>query len=297
MRDAMTETHDLHVFILCADTSHLCVSHVMARCDVAGVLIEEIEMSHLMAALPLVPRSIDQPAIGASQVQAHKRGVATSWSGGLTAIAGAAKGVHPATISSAPPHIARERKTSQGEGLKLHKSPKVSLAPALHAAAGIKEELTTPTRSNPMLVGASEEHVIDKVKKRAAHKNLESIEGKTSNSSFLSFLDVVVSENDSGVSDSIKFLKTLEAKCLPPKLSSKVMEDDHRLAFLDNDDLNNIILGHLCDDLTEEVMDEDSDHLSCEFQAVFKKNKSNSSTKKKKIAKIRMVRKNKNDSP
>jgi hypothetical protein len=44
-------------------------------------------------------------------------------------------------------------------------------------------------------------------------------------------------------------------------------------------------------------MDEDSDRLSCEFQAVFKKNKSKSSTKKKKIAKIIMVRKNKNDSP
>jgi hypothetical protein len=78
------------------------------------------------------------------------------------------------------------------------------------------------------------------------------------------------------------------------------MEDDHRPAFLDNDeddDLDNITLSHLCGDLMEEVMDEDSDHLSCEFQAVFKKNKSKSSSKKKKIAKIGMVRKNKNDSP
>jgi hypothetical protein len=78
------------------------------------------------------------------------------------------------------------------------------------------------------------------------------------------------------------------------------MEDNHRPTFLDNDeadDLDNITLGHLCDDLIEEMMDEDSDHLSCEFQAVFKKNKSKSSTKKKKIAKIIMVRKNKNDSP
>jgi hypothetical protein len=163
---------------------------------------------------------------------------------------------------------------------------------------------------SPRLVGASEEHVMDKVKKWAAHKNFESIEGKTSNS-FLSFSDVVVQsnlsnigvnlgKNDSEVSYSIKFLKTLEAKCLPPKLSSKVMEDDLRPAFLDNDeddDLDSITLNHLCGDLMEEVMDEDSDHLSSEFQAVFKKNKSKSSTKKKKIAKIGMVRKNKNDSP
>jgi hypothetical protein len=44
----------------------------------------------------------------------------------------------------------------------------------------------------------------------------------------------------------------------------------------------------------EEVMDEDSDHLSCEFQAVFKKNKSKSFSKKMKITEIRMVRKNQN---
>jgi hypothetical protein len=71
---------------------------------------------------------------------------------------------------------------------------------------------------SPRLVGASEEHVMDKVKKRAAHKNFESIEGKTSNSSFLSFSDVVIQsnlsnigvnlgKNDSEISYSIKFLK------------------------------------------------------------------------------------------
>jgi hypothetical protein len=36
---------------------------------------------------------------------------------------------------------------------------------------------------------------MDKVKKQTALKNLEPIEGKTSNSSFLSFLDVVVHSN------------------------------------------------------------------------------------------------------
>jgi hypothetical protein len=152
---------------------------------------------------------------------------------------------------------------------------------------------------------------MDKVKKRAALKNLEPVEGKTSNSSFLSFSDVVVhsnlsnigvtlGKNDSEVSDSIMCLKTLEAKRLPPKPSSKEMEEQHNIALLDNeedDDLDNITLGHLCGDLMEEVMDEDSDHLSCDFQAVFKKNKSKSSSRNKKIAKIRMARKNKNGSP
>jgi hypothetical protein len=40
---------------------------------------------------------------------------------------------------------------------------------------------------------------MDKVKKWAAHRNLESIEGKTSNSSFLSFSDVVVQSNLSNI--------------------------------------------------------------------------------------------------
>jgi hypothetical protein len=135
-----------------------------APCGVPGMLIEEIELSHSTAAMPLVLRPIDQPAIDASR------------SGGLPAIAGAAKGVHPATISSASSHIAQERKTSEGEGLRLHKSLKASLVLALHAAVGIKEVLTTPTRSSPRLVGVSQEHVMDKVKKWATHKNLESIE-------------------------------------------------------------------------------------------------------------------------
>jgi hypothetical protein len=93
-------------------------------------------------------------------------------------------------------------------------------------------------------------------------------------------------------------LKTIEAKCLTHKLSSKMMEEQHNIALLDkeeDDDLDNITLGHLCGDLIEEVMDGDNDHISCDF--LFKKNKSKSSFKKKKIAKIRMIRKNKNGSP
>lgn len=35
--------------------------------------------------------------------------------------------------------------------------------------------------------------------------------------------------------------------------------------------MENLTLGHLCGDLMEEVMDEDGDHISCDFQAVFKK--------------------------
>jgi hypothetical protein len=40
-------------------------------------------------------------------------------------------------------------------------------------------------------------------------------------------------------------------------------------------------------------MDEDNDHLSCEFKVFFKKNKSHSSFRRKKHHKIRMIKKHK----
>jgi hypothetical protein len=217
-------------------------------------------------------------------VVAQKRQVEALQSGGLPT---------PLSVS----HVSE---ACQGMGLEVLKPPMASPATAPIAVAGIKEALATPTRSSPRLAGALEEHVMDKVKKRAALKNLEPIEGNISNSSFLSFSDVVIHSTLSEVSDSIKCLKTLEAKRLPPELPSKAMEKPHNIALLDDeedDDLDNITLGHLCGNLMEEVLDEDSDHLSCDFQAVFKKNKSESSSKRKKIAKIRMARKNKIGSP
>jgi hypothetical protein len=191
------------------------------------------------------------------------------------------------------------------------KPQKPPAAGALSTAAGVKAVLATPTRSSPRLAGAFEEHVLDKARKRAALKNLEPMKGKNPSSSFLSFSDAVVQSSlnsigvalgnrDSEVLDSIRCLKSIEAKRLPPTLSSKEMGDHRSIAVLDNeedDDLDNITLGHLCGDLMEEVMDEDSDHLSCDFQAVFKKNKSKSSSRKKKLAKIRMARRNRNGSP
>lgn len=41
-------------------------------------------------------------------------------------------------------------------------------------------------------------------------------------------------------------------------------------------------------------MDDDSGHLSCDFQTVFKKNKSKSSSRKKDNANIRIIKKHKN---
>ncbi|ONM26333.1 hypothetical protein ZEAMMB73_Zm00001d007212 [Zea mays] len=66
----------------------------------------------------------------------------------------------------------------------------------------------------------------------------------------------------------------------------------------DNDEVDkyesyNLTLGHLCGDFVEEVMDEDSDHLSCDFHTVFKKNKSKGSSRSKGSTKIKFVKKHK----
>lgn len=127
--------------------------------------------------------------------------------------------------------------------------------------------------------------------------------------SFLSFPNNVAAANISNLGvtlgncskeilDSISSLRIIEQNRLSTKLSSKVVENEvSESELLDNDDdndLENLTLCHLCGDLMEEVMDYDSDHLSCDFQAIYKKNKSRASFRKKKEAKIRIVNKCKN---
>jgi hypothetical protein len=62
---------------------------------------------------------------------------------------------------------------------------------------------------------------------------------------------------------------------------------------VDKYESDNLALGHLCGDFVEEVMDEDSDHLSCDFHTVFKKNKSKGSSRSKGSTKIKFVKKHK----
>ena len=53
----------------------------------------------------------------------------------------------------------------------------------------------------------------------------------------------------------------------------------------------NVTLGHLCGDLMEEIMDDEYDHLSCDFKTIFKKNKSLSLTRAKRMPKVRVIKK------
>lgn len=47
--------------------------------------------------------------------------------------------------------------------------------------------------------------------------------------------------------------------------------------------MKNIALGHLCGDLMEEVLDDNSDNLSCDFETFLKKNKAKGKQKRPRL--------------
>lgn len=81
----------------------------------------------------------------------------------------------------------------------------------------------------------------------------------------------------SKISDSILSLRKVEedriSKSLP--LSNCLCNEVNNKGFSSKgeEELDNLVLGHLCGDLVEEVMDEEKDHLSCGVQKF--SNKSN----------------------
>lgn len=169
---------------------------------------------------------------------------------------------------------------------------------AVRAAANIKEVVATQPRSSPRLVDVVDSHVMERAKMRPAWRNLESGEGTSL--SILSFSDHVVSSkfanlginlgnDDLESRDAVWSLKQLEFDRISsiPTSEVEVLEVDDTNKKEEDLDIENLALGHLCGDLMEEVMDEDSDRLSCDFQTVFRKNKS----RKKNNPNIRVVKK------
>jgi hypothetical protein len=174
----------------------------------------------------------------------------------------------------------------------------------LEAAAGIREVLLPPTRSIPRLTGVADCHVMERAKQRTAWKNLD--HGGTFSASCPPLYHVIVSKvnnlgvdmgsNDIQICESVSLLNIVEN---PNSISQISMDssnmdcDQFKNDEEENYDFENHTLGHLCGELVEEVMDEDNDHLSCDFHTVFKKNKSENSSRKKGNAKIRVIKKHK----
>jgi hypothetical protein len=143
---------------------------------------------------------------------------------------------------------------------------------------------------------------MEKAKKRAAWKNLDSGGNDTLTRfssdhvivSKASRLGVVLGSNPKQLMNSVALLKKHDLSQLESEPECLVDDLDFindQIADLEDEDyeFENLTLGHLCGDFMEEVMDEDSDHLSCDFQTVFKKNK----LRKKGKAKVRIVKKHK----
>lgn len=178
----------------------------------------------------------------------------------------------------------------------------------LVAAAGIKEVVSQPTRSSPRLAGGADHHILEKAKLRAAWRNLDGPGNSISSGPFslpndvistmVSNLGVSLGSNQKQVSDSVSLLNRLELHNSEPQLDSSTFFSGSEFVHCDNDEVDkyesdNLALGHLCGDFVEEVMDEDSDHLSCDFHTVFKKNKSKGSSRSKGSIKIKLVKKHK----
>ena len=59
----------------------------------------------------------------------------------------------------------------------------------------------------------------------------------------------------------------------------------------EEEDLDDTNVGYLCGEMLEDFVDDNSDHLSCDFKTVFKKNKSPSMSRPKRKPKVRVVKK------
>lgn len=177
------------------------------------------------------------------------------------------------------------------------------------AAAMIPEVRQTPKRASPRLALTNDLDSMRKAKKRAAWKNLDFDTGNIPNLSFIRFPSVDISSrlsdmgislgsNNSLASDSISLLKSVELERARPEPSSTEVVTNSNFLEDDNDsDLENGTLGRICGDLLDEFKNLDSDHLSCYFKAVFKKNKASSMTRSKKKPKVRVIKKHRSVSP
>ena len=71
---------------------------------------------------------------------------------------------------------------------------------------------------------------------------------------------------------SINLLKEVElARSRPKPSSTDAFPKSDFLEEDDDDEIGNVTLSHLCGDLLEEIADDDSDYLSCDFRTVVKK--------------------------
>ncbi|CAO2199414.1 unnamed protein product [Urochloa humidicola] len=94
-----------------------------------------------------------------------------SWPGRARARSGYAVLLERRAAASAPPCFRAGCPQASTEQQRLWNGS--VLAESLAAAARIKEVVVSPTRSSPRLAGATDQHALEKAKKRAAWRNLD----------------------------------------------------------------------------------------------------------------------------
>lgn len=142
---------------------------------------------------------------------------------------------------------------------------------------------TPPLRRARRRASTADEDSIERASRMVAIKNLEMDKGKNFDNSILSFSNEHIIDNLSNVGismgrevrtvqSSMSLIKEVEKDrfILP---SVKTIEDSHLDTDIEDSEseIDHLALGHLCGDLTEELMDDTStDHI---LVSAFRKNK------------------------
>lgn len=100
--------------------------------------------------------------------------------------------------------------------------------------------------------------------------------------------------NPCSISDSVCLLKDVEMRrARPGPSSTEGLVNSEILSDEEDNEFENITLGHLGSNLLEEILEDDNDHLSCDFRTIFKRNKALSLTISNRKPKVRVLKKHK----
>jgi hypothetical protein len=134
--------------------------------------------------------------------------------------------------------------------------------------------LVEPVQSSPLRRSERREATVDedstaRAIRLATKRNLEVAEGKTFNNSILSFLNehvadkvknigISIGKDASIVQSSVMLMKKVEKDRFKLPSSIQTYQDSHLDLDESNCELDHLALGHLCGDLTEELMDDNN---------------------------------------
>ena len=178
-----------------------------------------------------------------------------------------------------------EQGADLGERESSRLSTKEGLAESkLTDAALIPEVLRSPSRASPRLAGMGAEHTLLKAERRMLSRNLESLEGNPSTDLYSNPLLAQAVDNlrALGLGENFNSVSSFEANVqslLARDLASDRPVTEGGMGDVEFSDIESVDSGvferkaleYLCEDLMEEVFDEDSYHLNGDSKIVQRK--------------------------